>query len=276
MRKNPQTNISCLYAKARAYIVVFIYILLPLVILIGISGCTPVFANDPTPEEFPPPIPSDTTTPTIVWFPPTPTYTPFPTMVVTPTVDIRPQVGEILFTDNFRDGSLWTLAESATSSVALGQNEVTLALSQPGAYIFSLRQNPILSDFYLEITAMPSICQGKDEYGILFRVSPSLDFYRFSLSCDGYIRLDRFVNGRASSPYPSTISGAVPPGAPSFSLIGVWARGKEMHFYVNDEYQFTIRDPSITSGSIGVFARSVGENAVTVSFSDLVVHSVTE
>jgi hypothetical protein len=197
-------------------------------------------------------------------------------MAISPTIDIRPQVGEILFTDNFSDESLWALAESSTSSAAFGQNEITLAISQPGVYIFSLRQNPILSDFYLEITAMPSICQGKDEYGLLYRVSPSLDFYRFSLSCDGHLRLDKYINGRASSPYPRTISGAVPPGAPSISKISIWVGGDEMHFYVNDEYQFTIHDPSLASGSIGVFARSEGENAVTVSFSNLIVRRFSD
>jgi hypothetical protein len=44
-----------------------------------------------------------------------------------------------------------------------------------------------------------------------------------------------------------------------------------MRFYVNGEYLFTVSDPSLRSGGLGVFARSNGENDLTVSFSDLVI-----
>lgn len=233
-----------------------------------LAGSEVVYATDtPLP-------PTPTTTPTIVWFPPTATTAPFPTPLITPTVAVQTPTGNILFRDRFDDPTAWSLGASDTSSAALSDQALTLALNQPGGYIFSLRKEPILSDFYLEITASPSICQGSDEYGVLFRVSPALEFYRFSLSCDGYLRLDRFINGHASSPYPRTISGAVPPGAPSLSRIAISVEGKEMIFFVNDLYQFTVSDPTLTSGTLGVFARSGGENAVTVSFSDLVVRQV--
>jgi hypothetical protein len=49
-----------------------------------------------------------------------------------------------------------------------------------------------------------------------------------------------------------------------------------MKFFINDQYQFTVNDPSLQIGSIGVFARSQGENAVTVNFSELVVRQVFE
>jgi hypothetical protein len=122
---------------------------------------------------------------------------------------------------------------------------------------------------------MPSLCKGEDEYGLLLRVTPALDFYRYSLTCNGQVRLDKYVNGRASSPQPLTPSGDVPLGAPSVTRLGVWAKGREMRFYLNDHYQFTVSDPTLTSGGLGVFARSAGENALTVSFSNLTVHQVT-
>ena len=47
-----------------------------------------------------------------------------------------------------------------------------------------------------------------------------------------------------------------------------------MDFFVNGQYQFTIHDPVLTSGGVGVFARSTNNMAVTVNFSDLVVYEV--
>jgi len=100
------------------------------------------------------------------------------------------------------------------------------------------------------------------------------DFYRFSLSCNGQVRLDRVVSGAAGSPQPWMASASVPPGAPSSSRLGIWAVGSELRFFINDTFQFAVTDRYHASGLIGVFARSTGENAVTISFSALRVYQV--
>lgn len=222
--------------------------------------------------------PTSTFTPTIVWFPPTATNTPLPTATysITPTLDIHPSYGNLLFSDDFSDQLNWSLGLIAAGSIALGKRELSLAINQPKSYISSLRQGTILDDFYIEITASPSICRGDDEYGLLLRVSPALDFYRFGLTCDGEARLDRFLNGIASSPQPPTLFGTIPPGAPSSSRLGVWALGKEMLFYANGEYLFSANDTVLFNGGIGVFARASGEDVVTVNFSELEVYQVPQ
>jgi len=187
---------------------------------------------------------------------------------------MRPGLGVTLLQDDFSQADHWLLSDAVTGRVALGKHELTLAIASEKLYLYSLRDQPVLTDFYLEITASPTLCRGADEYGLLLRVSPALDFYRFSLSCDGRARLDRVYHNQASSPQPWMESGAVPPGAPSISRLGVWAVGKEMRFFANDQYLFTVKDPLLEAGAVGVFARSTGEGALTVSFSDLVVRRV--
>ena len=221
------------------------------------------------------PTPVVTITPTIVWFPPTSTHTPFPTRIVTPTPDMRPKIGRVLLEDDFTSQNFWTVSLSENGSVAYGKNELTIAIGETNAYLFSIREAPIFTDFYLEITAEPNLCQELDEYGVLFRVSPTIDHYRFSLSCNGQVRLDRVYAGSISSPQPWVLSGSVPPGAPSSSRIGISAIGNEMRFFVNGQYQFSIQDPLLTSGGVGVFARSTNNKAVTVNFSDFVVYEVS-
>ncbi len=247
------------------------------VLLLMVSaGCR---TATPQPVELPEPttpVSTATPTPTIVWFPPTATYTPFPTPAVTPTEILSPLSGDLIFSDTFTEPTLWALGQTTQTSIALGMEKLTLAMDKPEGYLYSLRQQTELDDFYLEITASPSLCKGADEYGLLLRVSPALEFYRFSLTCDGHLRLDKYFQGKASSPQPPILSGAVPPGAPSSSRLGVWASGREMRFYVNGEFQFSVRDPSLPSGGLGVFIRSAGDNAVTVSFSDLQVYHLPE
>lgn len=241
-----------------------------------LGACAPAAMTELPVEPTLTPTVTPTLTATIVWFPPTSTPTPFPTRIVTPTEDFRTDLGEILLSDDFSSPDSWLLGKSTSSSAALGKNELTIAISEPGAYQYSVRQTPVLSDFYAEITASPTLCRGQDEYGLLIRMASSGDFYRFSLSCDGQVRMDRVVGGTASSPQPWTPSGSVPPGAPSSSRLAVWANGKEMRFFVNDEYQFTVSDPLLPAGNLGVFARSAGELDVTVSFTDLIVYDINQ
>ena len=237
------------------------------------AACAAAPSAEPLTTSSPTPAPL-TGTPTVVWFPPTPTHTPFPTPVVTPTADMRPKLGGVLLEDDFSDPQAWSLSQTDLGSVALGKNELTIAIGEVNTTLYTVREQSTFSDFYLEITASPSLCRNLDEYGVLFRVASADDFYRFSLSCDGQVRLDRVSGGQASSPQPWLLSGAVPPGAPSSSLIGIAASGANMEFFVNGQYQFSVKDPLLPSGGLGLFARSTNKMAVTVNFSGLVVYSI--
>jgi hypothetical protein len=210
----------------------------------------------------------------VIWFPPTATNTPVPTIEATPTLDLRPEIGQILLQDPFNSMDHWQTGNPGVGTVATGVNELTLAITTPKGYLYSYRDEPILDNFYAEITASPNICTGMDEYGILFRYNSPIDFYRFSLSCNGQARLDKLVGGTASSPQPWLKSISVPAAAPSTSRIGVWALGSELRFFVNDTFQFRVEDRILHQGLLGVFARSAGENAVTVSFSNLTIYQV--
>jgi hypothetical protein len=247
-------------------------ILLPLALVL--TACIPAPQLTPLPTETA--IPSETATPTVVWFPPTSTWTPIPTVESTPTPELRPGIGEIVIREDFSTAEGWTLGPMPQGSAGLGVNELTLAITQPKGYLSSVSEGLFLTDLYAEITVSPSICSGMDEYGMLVRYEAPGYFYRFSLSCNGQVRLDRIIGGTAGSPQPWLPSASVPSAAPSSSRLGVWIKGKEMRFFVNDEFQFEVHDSYLNGGTLGVFARSAGETAVTVSFSDLVVYRVEE
>jgi len=215
-------------------------------------------------------------TPTTVWFPPTLTLSPSPIIVLTSTPERRPGIGLTLTTDNFNVTDHWLVGNMGNGTIAQGIQELSLVVTQPKGYLFSNRDELIYDNFYAEITAAPSLCTGLDEYGLLIRYNSPVDFYRFSLSCDGQTRLDKLVGGTASSPQPWLRSTSIPTAAPSHSRLGVWAFGSEMRFFINDEYQFTVKDHALIKGMIGVFTRSGGETAVTVSFSELVVYQILQ
>ena len=211
-------------------------------------------------------------TSTIIWFPPSATPTPQFLSTKAPTPEMRPGLGSDLLTDDFSNPFDWEIAASNDASSAIEDNRLTLAV-QSEVYMTSLRRDTLLTDYYAEITAQPSLCKGDDSYGFLIRANGG-SYYRFALACDGTVRAERVSNSVRLVLQQPLPSGDVPPGAPGTVRIGVWAVGRELRLFLNGRFQFSIDDPSFPIGTIGVFVRSAGNTPVVVSFSDLVIQEV--
>ncbi len=243
------------------------------------GGCLPA-----PPQRLPPtptasPSPQASATPTVVWFPPTPTRTPRPTEAHTPTPPAPPGLphGTLILRDTFTaESSLWLSSPPPGGRLTLEGGELTITARQPRAYGFSVRSQPLLRDFALQVEASANLCQGMDEYGLIVRYAPPNNFYRFALSCDGQTRLDRLYRGTATSPRTWSLSGQAPRGAPGSVTLGVHAAGQELSFYLNGILQFTIRDPFPAAGQIGVFARSSEGAPLSISFRNLQMWEVED
>ncbi len=215
-----------------------------------------------------PPTPTPLLSPTPVWFPPTDTPTPSALIAPTATPDLLPGLGRVLYTDDFTDPANWS--DLGTDYIRDGR--LTLAASN-GVYLMSLHQELLLSDFYAEIAAHLHLCRGADEYGLLVRAVPA-SYYRFTLNCNGDIKADRVTSGARvplQLPLPTLHA---PRGGPSEVTLAVWAVGREMRFFLNGRYQFSVDDPVFPSGSLGFFVRASQDTPVTVSFTDLIVRAV--
>jgi hypothetical protein len=218
---------------------------------------------------------TETPTPTIIWFPPTKTPTVFPTQPQTPTEEFHPGVGSLIFTDSFDQLELWDTSSSAQASAELTRNRLVLSIIGPGPLsIISMRNQPVMGDFFAQAMVDISLCSGKDQYGMLFRASGSRDLYRFTINCSGQLRLERMRGGETYPLLDWLSSGDAPTGAPAQVKLGIWAVGREMRVFLNDHYQFNLYDPVFSSGTLGFFISASGQTPVTVSFSELSVYSV--
>ncbi len=183
-------------------------------------------------------------------------------------------MGSEIFSDDFSSAEKWNTAASDEGSVSVSRNRITIAVKAPQTYLFSLRSEPLLTDFYAEISAHPALCRGGDSYGLLFRAN-NLASYRYTLACDGTVRLERMSVNRARIIHEPLPSGDAPPGSPGDVRLGIWVVGTEMRFFLNGRHQFTVNDVNLGIGSLGVFVQSsAASNATTVTFADLVVQSV--
>lgn len=244
---------------------------LPLILILLAASCAPVqtqapVSNTPLPSLIP------TVTATIDWFPVTNTPTLKPTATHTPQPDIHPGIGDLLLQDNFDDPSLWVIGSFPAGNIALANQYLSLAVALPKGYLLTARVNTDLADYYAEITAQPTLCSMDDQFGVLFRATELTQYYRFVVTCDGDARLERVRVGEAIVIQDWTTTGLFPPGGLLPIRLGVWVVGRQMRFSINDNYVFAASDPLFAKGSIGVFARSIGENPLTVAFTDLKVY----
>jgi hypothetical protein len=240
-----------------------------------LTGCQVLLA---TAEPFPTDTPTITISPTVTiqWFPPTVTPTPGPQVPLqAPTPNQRPSVGDVVLTDTFSDSAGWQTYETSGGSATIAAGRLTLAAPDFSANMVSLRRDPIPQDFYLEITAATSLCRGKDSYGLVFRSDGAVSQYRLIVSCDGNLRVERWRPNEAAAVQDWTPSGQVPTSGPSSLRLGLWMVGSEMRVFVDSVFQFVVRDPLLDGLQVGVFLRSTGANAATVSFSNLVVRKIT-
>ncbi len=218
-----------------------------------------------------------TSTPVIHWFPPTKTPRQLlPSQVIAPTPEYHPGIGGLIFSDSFTQPDLWSSTTSAEINALVTRNRLLLSISGQGPFsLMSLRSQPILDDFYAEATADVSLCSPADQYGIVFRSQPGLNFYRFVVNCNGEVRLERSHNGQLYPIQDWIASGDATLGAPSQLTLGVWVVGNEIRTFLNDSFQFSVRDPLFRSGMIGFFVNASGDTSITASFSDLLVYSVS-
>jgi len=217
-----------------------------------------------------------TPTATIQWFPATATPSPQILHIATTSPLPPPGIGRTLITDDFSSAGAWNTIETNGSSVIVNRNRITIAIKEPKSYIFSLRNEPTLADFYAEIDAHAALCKGNDSYGFVFH-SDGKKSYRYALDCNGTVRFElRKIYNRPRVIQVPLPSRDAPPGSPGDVRLGVWIAGTEMRFYLNGRYQFSVVDTQLReAGTIGVFAETAPENsAMTVTFSNLVLQSV--
>jgi hypothetical protein len=228
------------------------------------------------PTETPTRSVTETPTATIVWFPPTNTPTSLPSALPAPIEDYHPGLGAQIFSDSFDQPDLWNTSDSAQASASVSRNRLILSINDPGPLsILTLRNQPVLGDFYAEASVDLSLCGGQDQYGFIYRASSISDFYRYVINCSGQVRVER-VRGGVSYPLLGWLSsGDAPTGAPAQVTLGVWAVGAEMRFFLNDHFQFSQTDPVFSSGTLGFFVYANGNTPVTISFSNLSVYSVS-
>ncbi len=228
-----------------------------------LGGCAPALAPTPTPSL--PPVPPPTSPVSIPTVMPTPSLTPAST--ATSVTDVRSGAGELMFEARFAAGEGWVVGSDTGGGASLSGGSLVLAVSLPNASRFVMAPTPPQADFLLEAGLRASLCSAADEIGILFRVTPVGDHYRFTLDCQGEVRVTRVVGTGAVLLAGPTDAPSAIPGSPAENRLAVLGRGDTFSLLVNDEMVLEVRDPLLTSGQFGFFVRSASQGQTTAALT---------
>lgn len=250
-----------------------------MLILIGsflISACLPLLPSEPPP---PTPISTITTTPTPTtdWFPATPTSTLIAVASATPQPTREGQMiglTELLAEDDFTDTSLWETRQSASGNIAYGNQNLALAVAKPSTSLLSLSQYTLPENFAVEMTIQASLCEPEDQIGILFWHQSNSDYFRLLINCKGQYRLEMIQSGQSYVLFDWERATNMQLSAPSTNRLGLRVSKGQFQLYINDHFQFEVEIARDKTGGLGVFARTISGNAMTVRFSDLTIYKV--
>lgn len=247
--------------------------------LIGLTLLVLVACAAPIPEATPTPEPQPTLTalpsPTIDWFPSTPTSTRIATEVGGLPTQITevPVSWPLQVADDFSDQTYWQESSGTMGTVAYETNALSLALPAGKTPLISLSDHILPSSFYLELTIDALMCSDADQYGLILWRNSASGTFRVWFNCQGEVMVDRQLGANIGRLLTWQVARKLQPGSPASNRIAVWAEGGQLKVFANGVEQFSLQTRSDLSGALGVIAQGAGSNATTFSISNLVIYA---
>ncbi len=174
--------------------------------------------------------------------------------------------------DDFSTPGTWQAETDATAQVEVQDGALRVYVAVPNQLAWATAGKD-LGDFHLTVEASQVAGPDDNEYGVLVRLQDASNFYRFSISGDGYFLVSKFVDGQqellGSHWNPSE---AIRRGQAT-NVVEVICAGGVFTFVVNGQQLAQVEDDEFAHGDLGLYAGSFYEAGVEVHFDNL---SVTE
>lgn len=226
-----------------------------------------------TPTPLPSPTPTLLPSPTIDWFPRTPTPTReriFPTPTPESTLQ-PPSGGTVLIADGFADPKTWARSQGSAGTVALDEGILSMAVTAEKGRLDSLSTHRLPSNFYLELEMRTSLCSRNDRYGLYFWRFSQMGTLTLWFNCQGQFSLEREINGARSVLMPWTDARRFMPQAPATNHLGLWARDGNLYIFLNGVFQTEFKARQGMAGLMGLVSEAAGKLPQTVLFTELKV-----
>jgi len=177
---------------------------------------------------------------------------------------------DLPWNDDFSDPSTWQGESDATAQVGVQDGVMRVYVAVPDQLAWAVAGRD-LRDFHLTVEATQSAGPDDNEYGVLVRMQDHSNFYRFSISGDGYYLVSKFVDGRAEFLGSNWAPSEIIHRGQATNVLEIICQGPEMIFVVNGEELARVEDGQFTHGDVGLYAGTFYEGGVDVHFDNLMV-----
>lgn len=176
------------------------------------------------------------------------------------------------WSEDFSSPGTWQTESDATAQVVVENGVLRIYVIAPNQLAWAAAGKD-LGDFHLSVEATQVAGPDDNEYGVLVRMQDPSNFYRFSISGDGYFLVSKFVEGQEvlmGSDW--TPSEAIHRGNAT-NVLEVICQGEHFTFLVNGEELAQGEDFQFSHGDIALYAGTFYEGGVEIHFDHLKVNS---
>lgn len=175
---------------------------------------------------------------------------------------------DLPWSEDFSASGTWQTESDSSAQVAVQGGVLRIFIAVPDQLAWALAGRN-LGDFRLTVEATQVSGPDDNEYGVLVRVQDHSNFYRFSISGDGYYLVSKFVQGQPVILGSNwTPSAAIHQGQATNTL-QVVCEGNRLIFTVNGQRLVELFDGQFARGDIGLYAGSFYQGGVEVHFDNL-------
>jgi hypothetical protein len=197
------------------------------------------------------------------------------------TPDPNRNLGAGIYADTFdgHSGWFWTYSDDVASFAAKDGALKIETKQGNNTWRYVIRDDVGAGDQQIRVIAKATSCPGNDEYGLMYRAGyntdQSLRSYVFLLNCSGQARVEALNNSTFVVLKDWAAFAAIRSSAPSENEITIWMAHDQFHFYVNNQYLFSVTDSTSADGFFGFFVASHSGGGGVFSFDDFSVTGVT-
>ena len=233
----------------------------------------PAQANGSTPEGELPSVTPTGTLPASA----TPTVSPTSTRTLTntpPADDPRTTLGAPTYRTDFPDATNWYLYEDDTIKFDVVDHKFVMTAKNANGYDGWTRTAWKLTNYYLEMTATPDTCSGRDRYGLVVGIPvPAYNpNYLLRFTCDGFYSFgffDSSLDNKFHSLQDWTKSNFISAGTGQTNRMGFKAEGTDLKLYANGHFLTELTVPAFGEGVFGLVVGSVNTPNFTVRVSEV-------
>jgi hypothetical protein len=177
--------------------------------------------------------------------------------------------GQVLFRDDFEDPQASNLGESEdrSSRYAYDQGNYVIEVKQSEMLVWALVEGTY-RDVVIETSYSVPANSANVAAGLIFHYQDSNNFYLFSVSNDGYYALELLKDDQWVTLIDWTKHNVINAAK---NRLRVVLNGDEITLFVNDRQLEKTRDPTFTSGEIGLAVTSFDKAGAIVRYDEITI-----